>query len=351
MIRKVFLLFIAVILIFGQSLHTYASLPVSNVSTADNINAYMNFVKYYEGSPEDLINVCNESKKVLQSDPQLIKLSGPVNIIGDIHGNIDAVEYCYNTFFESLSKGYSILFLGDYVDRGFYNIKSIAFILKLKSLFPEKVFLLRGNHEFIDVNGQLGNTLYQECMSTYGGEVGRKLFFEFNKTFNYLSLAAVIDNKIFCVHGGIGPGATLGEISLLPKPTHLISSTENKLIEGLVWNDPNQDIEDFEPNIKRGGSSQYFGTHALSRFFKISNISTMIRGHQFLQYGFSLSFEFSLITLFSSPNYQGTFRNLGAIADYSKDGVIEIKNFSFPEKVWQKTKDYCDIKSLPANTK
>lgn len=330
--RKIFLLFVAIVLVISREPHIHAVLSDFSSSLSEKENIYMNFIKDYKGAPWDVIEICNDARKIIQSESQLLQASGPVNIIGDIHGNLDAVKYCYNTFFKNLNNGYSILFLGDYVDRGHYNVDSIIFILKLKILFPDKVFLLRGNHEFLDINSQSDHSLYQECIANYGGKIGRNLFLELNKTFNSLSLAAVIDNKIFCTHGGIGPGLTLDKISSLPKPTYLISSTENKLIESLVWNDPNEEIEDFAPNVNRGGSCQFFGAKAVFDFLKRSNLSTIVRGHQFLQYGFDISFDFKLITLFSSPNHRGTFHNLGAIARYTEEGAIIIENFSFPRK-------------------
>lgn len=92
----------------------------------------------------------------MKKEPTMLKLNGPAIIVGDIHGNIKSLLFCINKFLSSENKDKSIIFLGDYVDRGKNSLECITLLFKLKTMFPKNVFLLRGNHEFQEINGVYG---------------------------------------------------------------------------------------------------------------------------------------------------------------------------------------------------
>ena len=134
-----------------------------------------------------------------------IELLAPVKVVGDIQGHFkDLINIFDHNGYPSEN---NYLFLGDYVDRGKYSIETICLLFAYKLKNPGNVFLLRGNHECMSVNRVYG--FYDEC--THNFNLGKrkydiKIWKMFCDVFNYLSVAAIIEKKIFCVHGGLSPG-------------------------------------------------------------------------------------------------------------------------------------------------
>ena len=123
-------------------------------------------------------------------------------VVGDVHGQ-------YFDLLRLLSFGGSpadqnYLFLGDYVDRGKNSIECIALLFAFKARYPNKFFLLRGNHECASINRVYG--FLDECHRRYS----IKLWKSFGDAFQYMPVCAVIDERIVCMHGGLSPDLTLG---------------------------------------------------------------------------------------------------------------------------------------------
>lgn len=117
----------------------------------------------------------------------------------DLHGNIrDLIRILKSISF--LESDLKILFLGDYVDKGNFSLEVITLLFSLFLQFPERIFLLRGNHEFSNVNVEYG--FKDELYKQYKND---RLWEKFNSVFNWLPIAALIGNKIICFHGGISP--------------------------------------------------------------------------------------------------------------------------------------------------
>ena len=133
-------------------------------------------------------------------------------ICGDIHGQY----YDLLRLFEygGFPPEANYLFLGDYVDRGKQSLETICLLLAYKIKYPENFFVLRGNHECASINRIYG--FYDECKRRYN----IKLWKTFTDCFNCLPIAAIIDEKIFTMHGGLSPDLnSMEQIRRVMRPT------------------------------------------------------------------------------------------------------------------------------------
>jgi serine/threonine-protein phosphatase PP1 catalytic subunit len=145
----------------------------------------------------EITGLCRTSMDIFMEQPILLELEAPIKIVGDIHGQFADLLRLFQYFGFPPDANY--LFLGDYVDRGANSLETICLLLAYKIKYPENFFLLRGNHECASINRIYG--FYDECKRRYNV----KLWRTFIDCFNCLPLAAVVDERIFCIHGGLSP--------------------------------------------------------------------------------------------------------------------------------------------------
>jgi protein phosphatase len=176
-------------------------------------------------------------------------------------------------------------------------------LLALKIEYPENVHLIRGNHEAADINALFGFRL--ECIERMGENDGIWAWTRFNQLFNYLPLAALIENKIICMHGGIGRSiSTVEQIEKIERP--ITMDAGSLVLMDLLWSDPteNDSIEGLRPNA-RGPGLVTFGPDRVTEFCKRNKLQLIIRAHECVMDGFERFAQGQLITLFSATNYCG----------------------------------------------
>ena len=253
-------------------------------------------------SEEEIKFLCSESKNIFLKQPILLELGPCLNICGDIHGQFYDLLQLFELGGYPPEKNY--LFLGDYVDRGKQSIETICLLLAYKIKYPENFFLLRGNHECSSVNRIYG--FFDECKRRYS----IKLWKNFIDCFNCLPIAAVIEDTIFCCHGGLSPDLIfVNQIKNIIRPTDV---PEYGMLCDILWSDPDNNAEDYFGYNERG-ISVTFSKKLLQRFLSDNNLELLCRAHQVVEEGYEFFGNNKCVTVFSAPNYCGMFDNSGAM--------------------------------------
>ncbi|KAG6481285.1 serine/threonine-protein phosphatase PP1-like [Zingiber officinale] len=245
--------------------------------------------------------LCVVARGIFLAQPNLLELEAPVKICGDIHGQYSDLLRLFE--YGGFPPAANYLFLGDYVDRGKQSLETICLLLAYKIKYPENFFLLRGNHESSSINRIYG--FYDECKRRFSVRLWRT----FGDCFNCLPVAALVDDKILCMHGGLSPELSrLEQIKSLPRPTDV---PEGGLLCDLLWADPGRDAQGWGENDR--GVSWTFGADTLTEFLSRLDLDLICRAHQVVEDGYEFFADKQLVTIFSAPNYCGEFDNAGAM--------------------------------------
>lgn len=260
-------------------------------------------------SSEQISLVLDKVEIILRNEPTLLEIKPPITVCGDIHGQFHDLLHIFDLGGYPPQTNY--LFLGDYVDRGFRSIETITLLFCYKILYPNNFYLLRGNHEFSEVNNRY--KFSSEFQKYYHS---LDLWRRFNEVFTFLPLAAVIKKKIFCVHGGISPHLTsLKDIRNIKKP---IEFTGEGLVTDLMWAESDPNIDEWR--VGDNGMSVCFGVTPLKRFIKKFGFKLICRGHQVANEGVEFPFlpNKSFLTIFSAPQYRIVYNNKAAFVSFDK---------------------------------
>ncbi|KAL0581296.1 hypothetical protein V5O48_000779 [Marasmius crinis-equi] len=264
--------------------------------------------------------IIDQATILLSREPNMVNVKSPVTICGDIHGQ-------YYDLMKLFEVGGSLndncyLFLGDYVDRGCFGIECLLYLYSLKLVYPTKFTLLRGNHECRHLTE----------------------YFTFKREF-----AAVVDNKFFCVHGGLSPELrTLQDIVMMNR---FQEPGSHGLLCDLMWSDPvgNYGHEEepsqhapplppgttYLPNQTRG-CSYFFTYEAVCQFLDRNHLLGVIRGHEAQDAGYTMHRKTptkkfpSVITIFSAPNYLDVYHNRGAVIKYANKNIT-IRQYNYTQ--------------------
>ncbi|KAL8151498.1 hypothetical protein V2J09_021306 [Rumex salicifolius] len=275
--------------------------------------------------------LCHAAEQIFMNESSVLQLKAPIKVFGDLHGQFGDLMRLFDEYGFPSTAGdityIDYLFLGDYVDRGQHSLETIALLLALKIEYPENVHLIRGNHEAADINALFGFRL--ECIERMGENDGIWAWTRFNQLFNYLPLAALIDKKIICMHGGIGRSIhAVEQIEKLERP--ITMDAGSIVLMDLLWSDPteNDSIEGLRPNARgpdvtiKLSVKWFFVPDRVADFCKKNKLQLIIRAHECVMDGFERFAHGQLITLFSATNYCGTANNAGAILVIGRGLVV-----------------------------
>ncbi|UCF13756.1 MAG: metallophosphoesterase [Thermoplasmatales archaeon] len=277
------------------------------------INRVVNDPDYVACLDENEIEDClEEIKPILEKEESLIELNGNVVFIGDTHGDFNTTKAIVERFFNVNH----LVFLGDYIDREpmkWGSIYNITYLLLLKCSYPEKIVLLKGNHECNYAIPCFPYEFEVEIIQRYGSS---DLHGKYVGVFSSMPLM-VLTNNVFAAHGGILKEANLKQLRTTGK-------NDLGAIESLVWSDP-------VVSLTYRGAGNSFNEEDLVKFLDGINARVFIRGHDYDNLGISIYGD-RCITIFSSSRYKemGNRGILVAIADkeVSSASDLVIKDFS-----------------------
>ncbi|CAA7053336.1 unnamed protein product [Microthlaspi erraticum] len=272
----------------------------------------------------EIADLCDSAERIFSGEPTVLQLKAPIKIFGDLHGQFGDLMRLFDEYGSPSTAGdisyIDYLFLGDYVDRGQHSLETISLLLALKVEHQHNVHLIRGNHEAADINALFGFRI--ECIERMGERDGIWVWHRINRLFNWLPLAASIEKKIICMHGGIGRSINhVEQIENIQRP--ITMEAGSIVLMDLLWSDPteNDSVEGLRPNA-RGPGLVTFGPDRVMEFCNNNDLQLIVRAHECVMDGFERFAQGHLITLFSATNYCGTANNAGAILVLGRDLVV-----------------------------
>ncbi|KAJ3976740.1 Metallo-dependent phosphatase-like protein [Lentinula raphanica] len=301
---------------------------------------------YREGrlSEDQALWILEKGTELLSKEPNVLNVDAPITVCGDIHGQYYDLMKLFEVGGSPADTRY--LFLGDYVDRGYFSIECVLYLWSLKIWYPETLFLLRGNHECRHLTDYF--TFKLECklfadQSSCKHKYSERIYDACMDSFCALPLAAIMNKQFLCIHGGLSPELnTLDDIRALDRfrepPTH-------GLMCDILWADPVEDFgtekttDSFVHNHVRG-CSYFFTYQAACQFLERNNLLSIIRAHEAQDAGYRMYRKTkatgfpSVMTIFSAPNYLDVYNNKAAVLKYESN-VMNIRQFNCtPHPYW-----------------
>mmetsp|Transcript_5084 Transcript_5084/g.12193 ORF Transcript_5084/g.12193 Transcript_5084/m.12193 type:complete len:322 (+) Transcript_5084:108-1073(+) len=251
----------------------------------------------------DITALCDLGKEVMSAESNVQPVRCPVTISGDIHGQFhDLIELFRIGGFPPNT---NYLFLGDYVDRGYFSVECVSLLLAFKVRHKERITILRGNHESRQITQIYG--FFDECVRKYGSQQTWK---NFTDLFDYLPLTALVENKIFCQHGGLSPAiVALDDVRKIDRVQEV--PHEGPMCD-LLWSDPD-DRTGWSSSPRGAGFT--FGQDISEKFNHENGLSLIARAHQLIMEGYNWCHDQNVVTIFSAPNYCYRCGNQAAIME------------------------------------
>jgi serine/threonine-protein phosphatase 2A catalytic subunit len=253
-------------------------------------------------SENQVSKLCDKAREILQTESNVHVVRAPVTVCGDVHGQFHDLLELFKI--GGVPPDTNYLFMGDYVDRGYYSVETVTLLLLYKIRYRDRIHILRGNHESRQITQVYG--FYDECVRKYGSANVWKMFTDL---FDYLPLSAVVENEIFCLHGGLSPSLdTIAHIRSLERVQEV--PHEGPMCD-LLWSDPDE-RQGWAPSPR--GAGHVFGADVSEQFCHNNGLKTIARAHQLVMDGFNWS-QKAVVTIFSAPNYCYRCGNMAGIME------------------------------------
>ncbi|KAH9740700.1 serine/threonine-protein phosphatase PP2A-4 catalytic subunit [Citrus sinensis] len=296
-------------------------------------------------SEQEVRVLCEKAKEILMDESNVQPVKSPVTICGDIHGQFHDLAELFRIGGKCPDTNY--LFMGDYVDRGYYSVETVTLLVSLKVRYPQRITILRGNHESRQITQVYG--FYDECLRKYGNANVWKIFTDLFDYFpltalflsscqasmSYLSvncqrgctivlttdqyccyttpfiiIAIMVESEIFCLHGGLSPSIeTLDNIRNFDRVQEV--PHEGPMCD-LLWSDPDDRCG---WGISPRGAGYTFGQDISEQFNHTNNLKLIARAHQLVMEGYNWGHEQKVVTIFSAPNYCYRCGNMASILE------------------------------------
>ncbi|MHA1611996.1 MAG: metallophosphoesterase family protein [Promethearchaeota archaeon] len=254
-------------------------------------------------------------------------------IVGDTHGDFESILKITRPFFEKKVDG--LVFMGDFVDRGEFGFLSLMYLIAMSLAWPDRVILLRGNHEDMSLNLIFG--FYQELQRYFqNADIFEAICATVEGLYDLMSLAAITPLDSLCIHAGIPKEPfKLDFLNQIPKPHSNFNFIENSKLKNQMhnvftqirWNDPSENPY-VHPEERSYHGFFYYTEPVVDRFLSENNLKRIYRSHEHPRGSFQEIFPKKLYHVFSSsPN---------ACIIHEKDGAIYMRDLDF--KILKKIK-------------
>lgn len=219
-------------------------------------------------SEGNITSLCDMLREVLSKESNVQEVKCPVTVCGDIHGQFHDLMELFKI--AGMPPDVNYLFMGDYVDRGYYSVECVCLLFAFKVKYPQRITLLRGNHETRSITQVYG--FYDECLRKYGNP---NIWKNLTDVFDVLPLTGLIEKEMFCLHGGLSPKLdTLDNIKELDRIQEV--PHEGPMCD-LLWSDPD-DISGWGASPR--GAGFIFGKEITQQFTNKNGLKNILRAHQ-----------------------------------------------------------------------
>ena len=276
--------------------------------------------------------------RICAAQPSVARVPSPCKVFGDIHGQFrDLLMLFASNGFPSHYDGGHIetcayVFNGDFVDRGHHQMEVVVLLFALKSMYPARVFLNRGNHEIraqnLGMTAAGSNGFDNNCKVRFPSRHD-VVFERIHVAFDWLPFASVVSGKVLVLHGGIGDGSWgIRDLEAVERPVQDENAAHLNCVKQAMWSDPRDSDDTMRRGVHRTpgrGDCPDFTADETEAFCRREGVALIIRSHQYMPDGYKFFHRGHLITVFSARNYCDSIKNDMAIIVLKVDELGQLQ--------------------------